>query len=387
MSTPPDNASIPLCIPEIAGAEWTYIKECLDTGWVSSVGSYVTAFEEAMAERGGVPHGVATVNGTAALHTSLIALGVERDEEVITSDMTFVAPANAIRYVGAWPVLVDADASTWQMDVGKVEQFLSRDCERRKDGAFNLHTGRRVAAILPVHILGNSVDMTALLPLAAAYELPVLADATEALGAVHAERPIGALGDLACFSFNGNKMITTGGGGMITTANPHHAALAKHLTTQAKCSASEYDHDRIGYNYRLTNIQAAMGCAQLEQLDGFLAKKRQIAERYIKAFEAHPGITLAQTTPATEDAHWLFTVCVKSGSRGLIEKLKEDGIQTRPLWKPMHQLRYMHEAYPVSLDVTPELFRDGISLPCSASLNEVQQTYVIDRIEHHLGPR
>jgi len=387
MSTPPDNANIPLCIPEIDGAEWTYIKECLDTGWVSSVGSYVNDFEEKMAERAGVPFGVATVNGTAALHTCLIALGVEPDNEVITSDMTFVAPTNAIRYVGAWPVLVDAEPSTWQLDVEKVAQFLRSGCEQKSDGLFNKQTGRRVAAMLPVHILGNSVDMTTLLELAKTYHLPVIGDATEALGTRHRGKPIGSFGDLACFSFNGNKMITTGGGGMITTANADHARLAKHLTTQAKCSATEYDHDRIGYNYRLTNIQAAMGCAQLEQFDGFLEKKREIAGRYTTAFEDHPQITLAQTTNGTEDAHWLYTVCVEGGSRTLIEQLKQDGIQTRPLWKPMHQLRYLKEAFPFEINITPELYTCGISLPCSVSLSEVQQSYVIDRIEHHLRTR
>ncbi len=218
---------IPLCVPFIEGREWDYVKECLDTNWVSSVGPFVDRFERMLADYVGTQHAVAVVNGTSALHIALMVAGVEANDEVLVSTLTFIAPANAIRYAGAWPILVDAEREHWQMDAQRVTDFLDNECRWRDGKLFNKTTGRRVKAVLPVHILGHPVDIDAILEAARKYDLPVIEDATESLGATYKGRKVGALGDIACFSFNGNKIITTGGGGMIVTDNSEWARRAK----------------------------------------------------------------------------------------------------------------------------------------------------------------
>ena len=274
---PPPAGFIPLCVPEIRGNEWRYVKDCLDTGWVSSVGSYVNRFEQMAAERVGVTHAVATVNGTAALHIALQLAGVEPDDEVLVPTLTFIAPANAVRYCGAWPVFVDAEPEYWQMDPAKTAEYLENGCVWRDGALRSRATGRRVRALLPVHVLGHPADVAPLLELARKFNLAVIEDATESLGAAYRDRPVGQWGDIACLSFNGNKLLTTGGGGMILTNNTAWAQRAKYLTTQAKDDPVEYVHGAIGYNYRLTNVQAAMGCAQMELLDEYIVAKRRIA--------------------------------------------------------------------------------------------------------------
>ncbi|MEZ4731762.1 MAG: aminotransferase class I/II-fold pyridoxal phosphate-dependent enzyme [Caldilineaceae bacterium] len=249
---------IPLCVPEIRGKEWQYIKECLDSGWVSSVGAYVERFEQMVADYVGAKYAVATVNGTAALHIALLVAGVQPGDEVITSDLTFIAPINAIRYVGAYPVLMDAEPHYFQIDVQKVSDFIQQECRWQNGRLWNKRTQRPVTAILPVHILGHPIDIDPLIALAQEYNLRLIEDATESLGALYKGRKLGHLGEVACFSFNGNKLITTGGGGMIVTDDEAWASKAKYLTTQAKDDAIEFIHGEIGYNYRLTNIQAAM---------------------------------------------------------------------------------------------------------------------------------
>src|SRR5439155_7054592 len=268
---------LPLCVPHFRGNEWRYLKECIDTGWVSSVGAYVDRFERAVAARAGTRHAVAVVNGTSALHLALLAAGVGPDDEVLVSDLTFIAPANAVRYAGAWPVFIDAESAAWQIDVQKLADFLHKECDRRGGIVRNRATGRRVRAVLPVHVLGHTCDMDPILEIARRFELPVIEDATECLGADYKGQHAGALGDMGCFSFNGNKLITTGGGGMVVTDNAAWATHVKHLSTQAKADALEYEHDEVGYNYRLTNIQAALGVAQMEVLDEHIAAKRRIA--------------------------------------------------------------------------------------------------------------
>lgn len=282
---------IPLCVPEISGNEWKYVKECLDTNWVSSAGSFVDRFEQELAAYVGTEYAIATCNGTAALHVALLVAGVQPDDEVLVSALTFISPANAIRYVGAWPVFMDAEPNYWQMDPEKVVSFLAKECQRRNDTLYNKTTGRRVKAILPVHILGHPVNMDPILEVARKYDLVVIEDATESLGAKYKGRMVGHLGDIACFSFNGNKIITAAAGGMIVTDKKEWAQKAKYLTTQAKDDPVEYIHNEIGYNYRLTNIQAAIGCAQLEQLDEYIAKKSGTAATYDAALEGVPGIT------------------------------------------------------------------------------------------------
>ena len=307
---PVPEGSIPLCVPEIHGNEWVYIKDCLDTNWVSSIGPYVDRFEQMLAAKIGTSGAVAAVNGTSALHIALLVAGVEPEDEVLVSTLTFIAPVNAIRYAGAWPVFIDAEEDYWQMDARKLADFLDQECVSRQGSLFNRTSGRRVKAVLPVHILGHPCDMDAILEVARRYDLLVIEDGSEGLGAMYKGQSVGSLGDIACFSFNGNKIITTGGGGMIVTNNLSWVQKARYLTTQAKDDSVEFVHGAIGYNYRLTNIQAAMGCAQVEQLENYIAIKRQIAARYQDAFENLPGITLMKEASWAFSSFWLPTVLV-----------------------------------------------------------------------------
>lgn len=382
---PPTADVIPLCVPYLNGQEWAYVKECFDTGWVSSVGAYVDRFERELGRRVGDRHAVATTSGTAALHVALLVAGVQPDDEVLMPSLTFVAPANAVRYVGAWPAFVDVAADCWQMDPDQVEAFLRDGCDWRDGVLRNRATGRRVRAILPVHILGHPVDMDPILALARRYELPVIEDATESLGASYRGRAVGTLGDIACFSFNGNKLITTGGGGMLVAADMALARRARYLTTQAKDDPLEYYHTEVGYNYRLTNIQAAFGVAQLEQVDAYIAKKRAIAAAYRAGLEDLPGVQAMPQAPWAESVFWMYTVRIdpeRAGieSRALMRRLDAARIQTRPLWHPIHRLPPFHGSYAAEIRVVEQLYRDCLSLPCSVGLDAEQQQRVIDEL-------
>jgi perosamine synthetase len=376
---------IPLCVPELRGNELKYLQQCIDTNWVSYVGSFVDDFERAMAAFVGTRHAVATNSGTAALHIALLVAGVEPDDEVLVSDLTFIAPANAIRYCNAVPVFMDVTRDYWQIDPEKLKDFLERECRVAGGRVVNRRTGRRVSAIVPVHILGHPVDLDPVVELARGYNLRVIEDATEALGAEYRGRRIGALSDMACFSFNGNKIITSGGGGMITTDNDAWAARAKYLTTQARDDAEEYVHESIGYNYRLTNLQAAVGLAQMELLPEYVAIKRTIAARYRSELGGTPGLTLPSEAPWARSTFWLYTVLVDEPGTGpgratVQQALARQRIQARPLWAPIHQQRPYRTCQAYRIDVTPELYRRGLSLPCSVGLSEADHRRVCDAV-------
>ncbi|MFQ5801309.1 MAG: LegC family aminotransferase [Candidatus Methylomirabilales bacterium] len=376
---------IPLSIPEIRGNEWKYIKECLDTNWVSSVGPFVDRFERMVANYVGSRFAVATVNGTAALHIALLVAGVQPDEEVLVSTLSFIAPANAIRYIGAWPVFMDADQLYWQMDPERVVDFLQKECQWRNGALYNKHSRRRVRAILPVHILGHPCDMDLIIETARKYNLAVIEDAAESLGAKYQGRMVGHLGDIACFSFNGNKIITTGGGGMIVTDNEEWAARAGYLTTQAKDDPVGYIHNEIGYNYRLTNIQAAIGCAQMEKLDEYIATKHRIARTYAKEFSSVPGITCMPETSWASSIFWIYTVLVDEAaygmsSRALLKCLEASGIETRPLWQPLHLSPAHPPSHARDCTVAERLARDALSLPSSVGLRPADQRRVIEQV-------
>lgn len=382
---PPANDFIPLIVPEIRGNEWAYVKECLDTNWVSSVGSYVDRFEQMTAEVAGTRYAVATGSGTAALHIALMLAGVERGDEVLVSTLTFIAPANTIRYVGAHPVFIDADPLYWQMDPIAVTRFLEQECERDGSVFRNRRTGRRVRAILPVHILGHPVDLDPILEIAARHNLPVIEDATEGLGASYKGRGLGSLGQTGCFSFNGNKIITTGGGGMLVTNDAALAKRARYLTTQAKDDPIEYIHNEVGYNYRLTNVLAALGCGQMEQLQNYIDNKRAIAARYHEALAHVPGITLPAQAEWASSTYWMYTILVdeevtRISSRELLRELHARKIQTRPLWQPMHHSLAHQGAEPRSCPVADGLHRQALSLPCSVGLTPSAQAVVTDAI-------
>jgi perosamine synthetase len=377
---------IPLCVPVLGGNEWHYVKECLDTGWVSSVGRFVDRFEEAMGAYIGQKCAVATVNGTAALHVALLVAGVCPKDEVIVSTLTFIAPVNAIRYAGAWPVFVDAEPDYWQMDPERIEQFIKERCVWDGKELRNRGTGNRVKAILPVHILGHPVNMRPIVELAKEYGLAVVEDATESLGARYEGQKVGSIGGIACFSFNGNKLITTGGGGMIVTGDEEWASRARYLTTQAKDDPVEYEHHAIGYNYRLTNVQAALGCAQMEHLDDYVAAKRRIARGYLEALSGVPGVTCMRQAAWAESAFWMFTIRVdpvKFGleSRALLRRFAAAGIQTRPLWQPMHCSRAHAGRETIGGEVAEALWAECLSLPCSVNLTEEQAARVVAVIQ------
>jgi perosamine synthetase len=383
---PAANGGIPLCVPEIRGNEWKYLKECLDTNFVSSVGPFVDRFERMLADYVGTQHAVATVNGTAALHIALQVSGIQADDEVLVSTLTFIAPANAVRYVDAWPVFIDAEPLYWQMDPEKVRRFVEKDCLWKNGELRNRATGRRVRAIMPVHILGHPVDMDPILELAAKYGLVVIEDATEGLGAKYKGRMVGHLGHIACFSFNGNKIITTGGGGMLVTDNEQWAARAKYLTTQAKDDPLEYVHKTIGYNYRLTNLQGAMGCAQMELLEDYVAAKRRIAACYASQLSAVPGMAAMKEAAWAFSTFWMFTVLVDPAaygatSRDLLGRLRQGGVQARPLWQPMHiSPAHQHESAG-NCEVAQKLHETALSLPCSVGLSADQQATIIQIIK------
>jgi perosamine synthetase len=388
--TPPPTDFVPLIVPEIRGNEWKYIKECLDTNWVSSAGSYVDRFEKMVAEQAGTKYAIATVNGTAALHIALQLAGVQADDEVIVSSLTFIAPANAVRYVSAWPVFIDAEAKYCQMDAERVVDFLDNGCRWDGESLRNRRTGRRVKAVLPVHILGHPVDLEPILAAAAKYSLPVIEDATEGLGALYRGKSLGSLGNAGCFSFNGNKIVTTGGGGMLVTNDAEWAAKARYLTTQAKDDPIEYVHNAVGYNYRLTNLLAAMGCAQMEQLDEFVKAKREIARRYRESLSSLPGIRLPEEAEWAFSSFWMYTVLIdkrESGidSRQLLHELGSRNIQTRPLWQPIHRSPAYKLCSSYSCSTSDALHGDALSLPCSVGLTGAAQQYVIESMLSILG--
>jgi perosamine synthetase len=359
---------------------------------VSSVGQYVSRFEQDVAAYLGARYAIATSSGTAALHTALHVAGVAPNDEVMVSSLTFIAPANAVRYLGAWPTFIDAESRHWQMDVDKLSGFLSRGC-RWADGAlWNKRTGRRVTAILPVHILGHPVDMDPLMELAEKFQLSVIEDATESLGGSYRGRRVGRLAHIACLSFNGNKIITCGGGGMIVTDNQAWAQRSKYLTTQAKDDGVEYVHQEIGYNYRLTNVQAAVGVAQFERLDDHVVAKRRIAEKYRAALNDVPGLTLMTESSWARCVFWMYTVLVNPRlfgmtSRSLLRVLRRSGIQTRPLWQPLHRSPAHRGADAVDCSAADRLYLHGLSLPCSVSLQPDAQDCVIASIRRASSSR
>jgi perosamine synthetase len=374
---------IPLSAPHFQGREWEYVRDCLDSSWVSSAGPYVNRFEKTMAERVAARAAVAIVNGTSALHVALLACGIKPDDEVLMPTLTFIAPANAVRYCGAWPVFVDVDPSTWQIDPGLTDDFLRKHC--RSDGGrlVNSRSGRRVAAILPVHLLGHPVDADALIALARSFGLKVIEDATESLGALYKGRPVGGHSDASCFSFNGNKLITTGGGGMVVTNDTNLAERVRYLTTQAKDDPLEHCHREIGFNYRLSSLQAAVGCAQLEQLDAYVDKKRAIAARYRTALPDLPSQTEAPWARAT---FWLYTILTKQVDRRLLlRRLEAERIETRPLWQPLHRSPAHRGAEALNGAVAEHIYAQALSLPSSVGLSETDQDRVIAALRNELG--
>ena len=381
---------IPLAIPYLHGNEQRYLDECIRTNWVSYVGPFVSRFEEEFARAVGSSFAVAVNSGTAALHLALLAIDVRPDDLVLVPDLTFIAPANAVRYCGADPVFLGVDRETWQFDVALVGRFLRDECETVGGATRERRSGRRVSAVIPVHLLGHPVDMDPLIELCRDRGIAVVEDATETLGGRYRGRSVGTIGRVGCFSFNGNKIITSGGGGMLTTDDKEVATRARYLSTQARDDTSEYVHESIGYNYRLTNIQAAVGLAQLELLDEHVRSKRDIAARYAKALRDIPGVRLPVEAPWATATFWLYTILVDApasrSSRELITDLARDGIEARPLWAPLHEQRPYRTARAFEVADARWLYERGVSLPCSVGLAAGDQERVIKAVRRSLCP-
>lgn len=373
---------IPLSLPNLNGREWEYVKECLDTGWISTAGSFVDRFEDEFSNYLGVDGAVSVVNGTSALHISLQLLGVENKDLVIMPNVTFVASANAISYLGADPILIDIDQNSWQMDLDLLESFLSTKCKLNKSKTL-LHkeTNRKISALMIVHVQGNICDMDRLLAICNHYNLPVLEDAAEALGSMYKGQHAGTLGDIGCFSFNGNKIMSTGGGGMIVSQNSEQLKQAKHLTTTAKRDSLTYYHDEVGYNYRLVNILAALGVAQLEQIDSFVASKKDTASFYRDNLQGVGDIGFQHVHEGVESNEWLFTITTSS-MQLLLDHLNANGVMSRPFWIPMNQLpMYKNNVYVNHNDVSAKVHRSALSIPCSTSILKRDLEEVVSTIK------
>ena len=336
---------IPLSVPSFKGNEFKYVKECLDTEWVSSAGKYVDLFEQKIAEYTGSKYAVACVNGTSALQVSLRLVGVEAGDDVIVPTLTFIAPVNAVAYGGASPIFVDSD-EYYNIDAEKTIQFIKEETVFKNGFSYNKTNQAKISAIIPVHVWGNANWLDELMPLCQERNIAVVEDASESLGTIYNDgensgKHTGTVGKIGCLSFNGNKIITTGGGGMILTDDPNYAERAKYLTTQAKDDPVRYIHNEVGYNFRLTNIQAALGVAQLEQLPDILNRKQQIHKSYIEGIENLDGLSLDKGPKYARNNHWLNLLQVNTGifretPEQLMNRLEESNIQTRPVWALNH---------------------------------------------------
>lgn len=359
--------------PSFTGNEWRYLKECLDSTFVSSVGKFVDRFEADLAAFAGAKHAVAVVNGTAALHIALKLAGVKADDEVLIPALTFVATANAVAYCGATPHFVDSSMPTMGVDAEKLRDYLAGHTEQRSGQCINRATGRVIRAIVPMHTFGHPVDLERLLAVAQDFNLVLIEDAAESLGSYYGGQHTGTFGRMGTLSFNGNKTITTGGGGAILTNDAELARHAKHLTTTAKLPhAWEYRHDEIGYNYRLPNLNAALGCAQLEQLPMMLASKRRLFQHYQAAFASVAGVRLVSEPERCQSNYWLQTLLLDATESSLrdavLKASNAAGYMTRPAWILMHQLMPFKDCPRMDLANAQLLSQCLINIPSSAGL-------------------
>ncbi|MBI3534469.1 MAG: LegC family aminotransferase [Deltaproteobacteria bacterium] len=359
--------------PHLCGKEWEYIKDCLDSGWISSVGKYVDLFEENLAQYTGMKRAVSTVNGTAALQVCCRLVGVESGDEVLLPSLTFVATANAVHYSGGIPHFVDCDENTLGVSPSVLRTYLRENTELRSGNCFNKKTGRRIRALIAVHVFGHPVDLDALMQICSDFKIEFIEDATESLGSQYKGRHAGTYGKVSVLSFNGNKIISTGGGGAILTNDTTLADQAKHLTTTAKQKHPwRYFHDQIGYNFRLPNINAALGCAQLEQIDFFVSKKRALAERYKMAFSKVAGVKFFKEPPFAKSNYWLnaflFDTPDQIRNDAFLEYAHHCGLMLRPAWTLMHRLPMYKTCPRADLSVSENIEARLINLPSSSQL-------------------
>lgn len=373
----PDAAlPAPLHAPEFRGREWDYVKDCLDTGWVSSVGAYVDRIERDLEAFTGIRHAVAVANGTAALDVCFRLAGVGPGDEVLVPTLTFVATANAVTYRGATPHFVDSEERSLGVDPARLDAYLRSVARVENETCLNVRTGRPIRALVVMHVFGHPADIGPLVEVAERWKLVLVEDAAEALGSRWNGRHLGGFGRLAALSFNGNKIVTTGGGGAVLTDDSDLAKRAKHLTTTAKIPHRwAFEHDEIGWNYRMPNINAALGCAQLERLPDMLGRKAGLADRYFRAFEGVEGVRLLRPREGAEVNHWLNALILDRPDRALrdqlLQTLNDAGYQARPLWTLMHRLPMYADCPRDDLPVAESLEARVINLPSSAALADV----------------
>ena len=359
--------------PSFSGNELAYLKECIDSTFVSSIGKFVDRFEVDLASYTGAKHVVAVVNGTAALHIALKLSGVQADDEVLVPTLTFVATANAVHYCGATPHFIDSEENTLGIDAEKLKDYLFSNTEQRSGLCINRKTGKVIRALIPMHTFGHPSNLDGLIEVAYDFNIALVEDAAESLGSFYYGRHTGTVGLMGTLSFNGNKTITTGGGGAIMTNSSELARQAKHLTTTAKLPhAWRYCHDQIGYNYRMPNLNAALGCAQLEQLPHFLEAKRILFQRYEAAFRGVKGVNLIKEPAGCKSNYWLQTLILDKDLASLrdsiIEATNNHGLMTRPSWDLISELTPYRDCPHMNLDCSTSLLTRLINIPSSPSL-------------------
>ena len=380
---------IPLSVPSLNGNELKYVKECLDTEWVSSAGKYVDLFEQKIAEYTGSKYAIACVNGTAAIQVSLRLAGVGAGDEVIVSTLTFIASVNAITYNNATPIFMDAD-KYYNLDSEKTIEFIKNETVFKNGFTYNKKTNNKITAIIPVHVWGNACWLDSLIELCNKQNIAIVEDAAESLGTLYSAgkykgKHTGTIGKLGCLSFNGNKIITTGGGGMILTDDKILAEKAKYLTTQAKDDPIRYVHDEIGYNFRLTNIQAALGVAQLEQLPSILKRKKEIYNFYQSTIENIDGLSLSKVPDYADSNNWLNLLKIDSkvynqDREVLMKRLEGNGIQTRPVWKLNHEQKPYKDYQHFKVEKAKELVKNSLCLPSSANLSNENLNKIVSAL-------
>ncbi|MDP2599158.1 MAG: LegC family aminotransferase [Deltaproteobacteria bacterium] len=382
MSSPfPKN--IPLCEPFLSGKEWLYVKECMDSGWISNSGPFIGRFEKAVADYTNTPFSVGVANGTSGLHLSLLACGVKPGDMVLVPALTFISPVNTIRYSQAFPVFMDIDPATLQIDVEKVARFLVEECRLSNDICVHKKSGKQVSAILAVHLLGFSCAVDALAALAKTYRLALIEDAAEGLGVRYKGRHVGTFGDVGVLSFNGNKIVTAGGAGMLLTADAAHADKIRYWSTQAKDNPDNFYHSEVGFNYRISHLHAAVGLAQMERVNDHIAKKRKIAAYYDAALKGVPDLRKIEPIVGCEATFWLYTVLLNGNGASLkrdkiLKKMSEESIMARPLFHPIHQLPPYRNETVYQMEHTVDVYERGICLPSSVGLEESDLQRVMD---------
>ena len=374
---------IPLSVPNLKGNELAYVTEAVKTEWVSTAGPYIADFEKKIAEYVHAPAAAACQSGTAGLHLALMALGVKEGDEVIVPSLTFIAAVNPVRYLGAEPIFMDCDESL-TMDADKLSLFCEKECEFDGESLFSKKTGRRISAVVVVHVFGNLADMGRIMSIAGTYRLKVLEDATEALGSYYQEGRYkgmyaGMIGDMGVYSFNGNKIITTGGGGMVVSKDTELTERCRFLSTQAKKDALYFVHEEIGFNYRMTNLQAALGLAQLEQLERFIETKQRNYLRYIQG-----GISLLPFKKGIRSNSWFYSY-LSENRDGLIRFLEEHHVQSRPIWKLIHTLEPYKDCHAYRIERAAWYYERVVNLPCSSNLAEEDVDRVIRLIREYEG--